>query len=61
MTINQLIKQLQELKKYKSVVNKVMVASDEEWNTVFKDVKVQIDGMTNKVVIYGLDGSQEDY
>ena len=60
MTINQLIKQLQELKKDKTIVNKVMVASDEEWNTVFKEVVVQVDGMTSKVVIYGLDGSQEN-
>jgi hypothetical protein len=61
MTINQLIKKLQELQKKEGIVNKVMVASDEEWNTIYKEIRVDVDWkQSNKVIIYGLDGSQEE-
>jgi hypothetical protein len=37
---------------------KVMVASDEEWNTIYQDVRIDIDTQTNALIIYGLSGSE---
>jgi len=59
MTIKQLIKQLQKLDKDPSVKKNIMCASDEEWNNIYTNINIQIDGHTNRPVIYGLDGSQE--
>ena len=55
MTINQLIKKLKKLETLTNNKN-VSVASDEEWNTIYKNIELQIDDKTNRIVIYGLDG-----
>jgi hypothetical protein len=37
---------------------KVMVACDEEWNTIYKDIEVELDE-DNNIIIYGLSGSEK--
>ena len=38
----------------------VKVACDEEWNTIFNDVKIGKDGEHGAYVIFGLSGSEEE-
>jgi hypothetical protein len=39
---------------------KVMIASDEEWNTIYQDVRIDVDTVTNALIIYGLSGSEKN-
>lgn len=58
MKVKELIKILKTVKQN----SKIMVACDEEWNTIFKDIKVEENSDDNSYVIFGLSGSeiQED-
>lgn len=63
MTIKQMIKKLELLddaieEKGLKPTN-VYVSSDEEWNTLFKDIEITLDENYN-VVIFGLSGSELD-
>lgn len=65
MTIEQLIKKLKLTEEASFISNptkkdiKVYVSSDEEWNTLFKDIEVELDE-DNNIVIFGLSGSELD-
>jgi len=56
MIVKELIKELQKLEQYR----KVLIASDEEWNTLFKGVEIEIDGESKDIVLFGLSGTERD-
>ena len=53
MRVKDLIKLLQSIDKD----SKVYVACDEEWNTIFGDIAVELDN-NNIPVIFGISGSE---
>ena len=54
MTVKQLIKELQK----ESGNCKVLIASDEEWNALYKKIQIDTDEDGN-LVIFGLSGSEK--
>lgn len=54
MTVEKLIEVLKTAEDQKA---EVLIACDEEWNTLFKDVRVEATP-ENKVVIFGCSGSE---
>ena len=58
MKVKELIEMLKRFKNYD-----IMVASDEEWNTIFKNVQLEDYGENRgRLVLYGLSGSEvEEY
>ena len=54
MTVKELIEILKGLESKK----KIMVACDEEWNTIFGNVKVDLNSDRDEYVIFGLSGSE---
>jgi len=54
ITVEKLIKELQTL----DPKARVLVSSDEEWNTLFEGVEIQIDEETDDVVIFGCSGTE---
>jgi hypothetical protein len=54
-----IIKELVERLKHIPQDSKVKVASDEEWNTLYKSVEIEIDPDDHSIVFYGLSGSEE--
>lgn len=54
ITVEKLIKDLKTL----DPKARVLVSCDEEWNTLFEDVRLQIDSETGDVVFFGCSGSE---
>ena len=54
MTIKRLIKQLQQLDSLEGIKKEVLIASDEEWTDISNEIRIQINGDQNKVILYGL-------
>jgi hypothetical protein len=55
------IKQLKEiLSTIKDDSVNIMVASDEEWNTVFKDIHIEKYSPLNTYVLFGASGSEQE-
>jgi len=65
MLVKELIKKLKFTEEASSISNptkkttKVMVACDEEWNTIYKDIEVELDE-DNNIIIFGLSGSEKN-
>jgi len=65
MTVNELIKKLKLTAEASYISDprkkdiKVYVSSDEEWNTLFQDIEIQLDE-DNNIVIFGLSGSEKE-
>lgn len=53
-----LVKELIKLLKQADQNKNILLASDEEWNTIFKKVEVVKDSDTGDYVIFGYSGSE---
>jgi len=52
-----LIKQLKSLKPK----TKIKLACDEEWNVVFNDIEINIEGETGNAILFGLSRSEDNF
>jgi hypothetical protein len=65
MVVKELIKKLKLTEEASLISNptkktiKVMVACDEEWNIIYKNVEIELDE-DNNIIIYGLSGSEKN-
>ena len=54
MKVKELIEKLKTLDENKDIY----VSSDEEWNAIFTQIEIQLDGEDGNPVIFGLSGSE---
>jgi len=54
------VKDLIKILKVEDPNREILVACDEEWNTLYKGVEIQCNGKDGELVIFGLSGTEKE-